>query len=871
MASGGNIPEGFPARFSDERISGKDGFELDEPRDLPASSSQNPLTLSSTSQATIRAEIKKAGGREVCFLAEVDDVRVIQEPRAVARGNFGAVLVAARDAAMGGVMLHNHPSGALEPSDADMRIAGQLYDQGVGTVIVDNAAKHLYVVVEPPEPKERVALNPDELSDILAPGGSLSEFYEAFEDRPGQREMLEVVTHQFNQGGVAIIEAGTGTGKSLAYLLPAAYWSRNNKERTVISTNTINLQEQLTTKDLPLVRALGGDVEWALVKGRGNYVSIRRALLASDAQRSLFDDDRSDEMTALLSWLKTTTDGSLSDLPFTPEPETWEEVRSDPDICLRSRCPHFQECHYQRSRRQAASADLLIVNHHMLFTDLAVRRATLNWTASAVLPSYNRIVLDEAHNIEDAATSHLGVEVTRRELYRVLSRLEKSGRGVLSAVYDQITTGSEQERELQERIETRVRPALAQARLEVAGFIDTVEELLPSDKSTVRIGSSGVGELAERDEVGEQLSASLNALTTLERELSELGARIELDENISDGLEGRLLDLRAITRRLAAARHGLGLVFTPGEKAGRYVRWLELRGRGRRSNLVMAAAPIDLGDLLVESLFSRVETTILTSATLATRKNFSFLRKRIGLHKEQLDRYNLDCDVNDHIILSPFNFQDQTILAVPTDLPAAEEGSGEFYKAIAEVTEQVATLSDGGLFVLFTSYAALIQVGELLRLIGADSRWPLFIQGEDDRHRLLQRFVEHGRGILLGTASFWEGVDVPGDPLRGLIIQKLPFKVPTEPVTAARMEAIQRAGQDGFQEYMLPHAALRLKQGFGRLIRSKSDRGAVVLLDDRLVTKQYGHYLRNSLPGPTLVKGAWSDVQRRLKTFYSQV
>ncbi|HIF56674.1 MAG TPA: DEAD/DEAH box helicase [Gemmatimonadetes bacterium] len=869
MASGGNVPEGFPARFSGERITGEDGFELDEPRDLTASSSQNPLTLSSASQATIRAEIEKAGGREVCFLAEVDDVRVIQEPRAVARGNFGAVLVAARDAAMGGVMLHNHPSGALEPSDADMRIAGQLYDQGVGTVIVDNAAKHLYVVVEPPEPKERVALNPDELSDILAPGGSLSEFYEAFEDRPGQREMLEIVTHQFNQGGVAIIEAGTGTGKSLAYLLPAAYWSRNNKERTVISTNTINLQEQLTTKDLPLVRALGGDVEWALVKGRGNYVSIRRALLASDAQRSLFDDDRSDEMTALLSWLKTTTDGSLSDLPFTPEPETWEEVRSDPDICLRSRCPHFQECHYQRSRRQAASADLLIVNHHMLFTDLAVRRATLNWTASAVLPSYNRIVLDEAHNIEDAATSHLGVEVTRRGLYRVLSRLERSGRGVLSAVYDQITTGSEQGRELQERIETRVRPALAQARLEVEGFIDTVEGFLPSDKSTVRIGSSGVGELAERDEVGEPLSASLNALTTLERELSELGARIELDENISDGLEGRLLDLRAITRRLAVARHGFGLVFTPGEKTSRYVRWLELRGRGRRSNLVMSAAPIDLGGLLVESLFSRVETTILTSATLATRKNFSFLRKRIGLHKEQLDRYDLDCDVNDHIIVSPFNFQDQTILAVPTDLPAAEEGSGEFYKAIAEVTEQVATLSDGGLFVLFTSYAALIRVGELLRLIGADSRWPLFIQGEDDRHRLLQRFVEHGHGILLGTASFWEGVDVPGDPLRGLIIQKLPFKVPTEPVTAARMEAIQGAGQDGFQEYMLPHAALRLKQGFGRLIRSKSDRGAVVLLDDRLVTKQYGHYLLNSLPGPTLVKGAWPDVQRRLKAFYS--
>ena len=871
MASGGNLPEGFPARSSDERISGKDGFESEEESDSTGSSARNALTLSPASQATIRAEIERAGGREVCFLAEIDDVRVIQDPRAVARGNFGAVLVAARDAPMGGVMLHNHPSGDLEPSDADMRIAGQLYDQGVGTVIVDNAARHLYVVVEPPKPKERVALDPVELSDLLAPGGPLSESHDAFEDRPGQREMLEVVAHQFNNGGVAIIEAGTGTGKSLAYLLPAAHWSQNNKERTVISTNTINLQEQLTTKDLPLVRALGSDVEWALVKGRGNYVSIRRALLASEAQRSLFEDDRSDEMATLLAWLETTTDGSLSDLPFTPEPETWEEVRSDPDICLRSRCPHFQECHYQQSRRKAASAELLIVNHHMLFTDLAVRRATLNWKASAVLPSYNRIVVDEAHNIEDAATSHLGVEVTRRGLYRLLSRLERSGRGVLPAIYDQITTGAEQGRELQERIETRIRPALVQARLEVEGFVDAIEQILPSGKSTIRIGSSGVGEPAERGEVGEQLSASLNALAALGRELSELEARIELDENISDRLEGRLLDLRAIRRRLAAARHGLGLVLTPGEKAGGYVRWLELRGRGKRSNLVMAAAPIDLGDLLVESLFSRMETTILTSATLATRKNFSFLRKRIGLHKEQLAKYDVDYEINDRIILSPFNFQDQTILAVPTDLPAVEEGSGEFYKAMGEVTEQVATLSDGGLFMLFTSHAALAHVGEVLRLTGVDSRWPLFIQGEDDRHRLLQRFVEHGRGILLGTASFWEGVDVPGDPLRGLIIQKLPFKVPTEPVTAARMEAIQGAGQDGFQEYMLPHAALRLKQGFGRLIRSKSDRGAVVLLDDRLVTKRYGHYLRNSLPGPTLVKGAWSDVQRRLKAFYRQV
>lgn len=866
MASGGKIPEGFPVRSSGKIAIEREGLDAERP--VPHTT-RGPLTLSSASKGIIQVEISKAGGREVCFLAEVNDQRIIQEPRAVARGNFGAVLAAARDVPQGGVMLHNHPSGDLGPSDADMSIAAELYEKGIGTAIVDNTASELYVIVEPPELQERVLLDLEELDTILAPGGALSEFLEEFEDRPGQREMLSAITNQYNQGGVAIIEAGTGTGKSLAYLLPASYWSRDNKQRTVISTNTINLQEQIAAKDLPLVQELGGDVEWALVKGRGNYVSIRRALLASDAQESLFTDDRSNEMASLLSWLKTTTDGSLSDLPSTPQPEIWEEVRSDSDICLKSQCPYFQECHYQQSRRRAASARLLVVNHHMLFTDLAVRRATSNWASSAVLPSYDHIILDEAHNIEDVATTHLGVEVTRQGIYRVLSRLDSNGKGVIAAIHQQISAVLDDDGDLLSRIETSVRPALSRARLEAEKCIDTLDQVLPQGQNILRIGASSSIEPTDHVEISEQLAAMLNAFASLERELTELGARIELDQKISGLLEGRLLDLRAITRRLVAVRHGLGLVLTPGEQAKRYVRWLERPGRGKRSNLVMAAAPIELGDLLVESLFSRVETTTLTSATLATRGNFRFLKKRLGLNEEHLDKYNVNTDVAEHIILSPFDFRDQTILAVPTDLPAAEDGLEEFYRAMGRVTEEVANFSDGGLFLLFTSYSALISVGKLLRTAGIDSRWPLFIQGEDDRYRLLRRFVDHGRGILLGTASFWEGVDVPGDPLRGLIIQKLPFKVPTEPVTAARMNAAQEIGKDGFHEYMLPNAALRLKQGFGRLIRSKSDRGAVVLLDDRLVTKPYGRYLRDSLPGPSLVKGAWSDVRRKLKGFYA--
>ena len=862
------IPEGFPLNLPKQVLAGLDGLEPTGEAPEARFTPPTPLTLSPEASAQLRAEIARAGGREVCFLAAVDADRVVRDPRAVARGNFDAVLVAARDAPEGGVMLHNHPTGDLEPSQADMGVAAHLYEQGLGTAIVDNEAKRLYVVVEPPTPRERVPLDGQTLDSVLAPGGALSARFGGYEDRPAQRDMLAAVVESFNEGGIAIVEAGTGTGKSLAYLLPAARWAQENAERTVVSTNTINLQEQLAEKDLPLVEDLVGDVKWALVKGRGNYISIRRALLAAESQVSLFEEDRSSEVQALLAWIETTDDGSLSDLSFSPADETWEEVRSDPDICLRARCPHFQACFYQRSRRRAASADLLVVNHHLLFTDLAVRRATQNYTQSAVLPAYQRVVLDEAHNVEDAATSHLGVEVTRRGLYRSMSRLDRRGRGILTAIHEaaaNVETGPE----IRERVENRVRPALSRTRAEVEGLLDRLEPFSPAGDGPVRLGERGIGEPADSQEVAERLRGTLAGLGSLERELSELRARLEIGEELAERLEGRLLDLRSIERRLAAAGQGLRLVLAPGDdEVGSFVRWMEARGRGKRSNLVMAAAPIELGGLLRESLFTQAETTVLTSATLTTRKSFDFLRGRLGISAPELDLDENEVEVRERIMLSPFDFASQTMLGIPTDLPGAHGGDAAFQEATSDVVSAFAEVTDGGLFVLFTSYGALRRVAQSLRERGVDTSWPLFVQGEEDRHRLLDRFVDAGRGVLLGTSSFWEGVDVPGDPLRGLVIQKLPFRVPTEPITAARMEALERRGADPFQHFMLPHAALRLKQGFGRLIRSRSDRGAILILDDRIITKRYGRYLRDSLPEAPVVKGAWTDVERRLRAFY---
>lgn len=823
------------------------------------------LRLAPEAAERIRTEIRKAGGREVCFIAHVDAARVVTDPRAVARGNYEAVLVAARDARSGDVMIHNHPSGTLEPSEADFSVAARLYDLGLGTAITDNDATTLYVVVEPPVPKVRVALDVEALEMLLGPDGPLPEVHPRFEDRPGQREVLRVLATRFNERGVALIEAGTGTGKSLAYLVPAAVWAVENEERTVVSTNTINLQEQLVGKDLPLVaRVLGREVRWALVKGRGNYVSIRRARLAAESIQSLFDEDRSDEIDRLLAWLETTADGSLSDLPFTPSSDLWDEVQSDSDVCLRAKCPHFQTCFYQRSRRRAAAAELLVVNHHLLFTDLAVRRATDNWTQAAVLPPYRHVILDEAHNVEDAATTHLGVEVSRIGVARLLARLETRGRGLLRALGDE-AGGSEEADQVRDLIEDRVRPALSTARAWFARLVDAVDAVLPAEETTARLGTPPLGELAERETVREALDGTLVGFAELGRHLARVRALAEEREALVERLGGRLLNVQSVERRVDAAGSALRTVLDadPGDRD--FVRWVERRGRLPRGNLVFAAAPIDVGPLLRSALFEKVDSAALLSATLTTDQGFRFVRSRIGLEASSLDG---DRAVVEHVAPSPFDFTSQALLTIPTDVAPPETSSDTFQRQTAEWIRVLAGLSGGGVLALFTSHRSLRKVAELLRAAGIESRWPLFVQGDGDRSRLLDAFRDARNGVLLGTASFWEGVDVPGDPLRALLLEKLPFRVPSEPITAARLEALEAAGRNSFQEFMLPHAALRLKQGFGRLIRSRSDRGAVVLLDSRVLTRRYGRALRAALPPAPVLKGLGWEVERSLADFY---
>jgi len=380
-------------------------------------------------------EIAAAGGREVCFVASLDSSGAVRAVRPVARGTPDMVLALPGVALRGEMLLHNHPGGDLEPSAADLNVAAQLYQAGVGFGIIDNDASSLYVVAEVPRARSYEIIDAVATADILGPGGPVAAAFGQFEDRPGQRDMASFIADVYNEGGVSLLEAGTGVGKSFAYLVPAFRWAKANDERTLVSTNTINLQEQLVGRDLPFLgRVLAEDdyvPTYALLKGWTNYICLARLEMAQSGQASLLEPERLQELESLVAWADKTSDGSLADMSVMPSEEVWDEVCAEGDLCTRLDCPKFDGCFVFKARRRAAEADVIVVNHHLLTADLAVRRAQGNWQDAAVLPPYKRLILDEAHHLEDVAAQHLGAQVTSRGVTRLLSRLERGGRGLI--------------------------------------------------------------------------------------------------------------------------------------------------------------------------------------------------------------------------------------------------------------------------------------------------------------------------------------------------------------------------------------------------------------------------------------------------------
>ncbi|HEY0996484.1 MAG TPA: helicase C-terminal domain-containing protein [Gemmatimonadaceae bacterium] len=821
----------------------------------------DPATrLAPAAALAIRGAIRLAGGREVCFVGTVDDEGVVQSARVVARGDPMRVLALPGFAARGEMLIHNHPSGLLEPSDADLSVAARVHDDGIGFAIVDNLATELYVVVEVPRAAELEPLAEGDVDALLGPDGPVALAHARYEDRPSQRAMAQRIAALYNSGGVGLLEAGTGVGKSLGYLVPALRWAKANRERTVVSTNTINLQEQLVGKDLPFLRGALKDqeVRFAMLKGWRNYVCLLRLEQARSAGNALFEEGMGKELEVIDLWARRSGDGSLSDLPTTPRAEVWDEVSAEPDLCTRFKCPHFDACFVFKARREAAQADVIVVNHHLLLSDVAVRRASGNWDDAAVLPAYTRLVIDEGHHLEDAAAAHLGASVSRRGLARLFNRLDRRGKGLLSALVERLRAWNDLLSTASiDLVESRLAPSVHALRDKSALVFDLLDTFL-QERGTpiVRLTDDFASDPVWQGGLGRALEDVLGEVELLQTGLRTVRNRIEGSTTLDEAVAPLMNELRAVIKRLQSAADGLrqGLAPPPGEPL---VRWVEVKGKERWVSV--SAVPLDLAPILRDDLFKRVKTTIVTSATLATDARFDFVAERLGLADEA---------PSTAIFPSPFHYREQSVLAVPTDVPPPNVNPDGHFKAATRVVIDLAEASDGGLFVLSTSHRDLRQMATELRARGFERRWPLLVHGEESRDQLLARFRESGRGVLLGTASFWEGVDVPGSALRGLVITKLPFRVPTEPVTAAQCEAIDARGGDPFAEFMLPHASLRLKQGFGRLIRTGTDRGVVVIADPRIVTKGYGRGLLNSLPPAHRAIGRWREVLPGIQEFY---
>lgn len=712
--------------------------------------------------------------------------------------------------------------------------------------------------------KRQLKLDASKALRLISSEGILSCTLKGFEPRKPQQMMMANVIESYNDDAITLIEAGTGTGKSLAYLLPAVLWALENHQRTVISTHTIALQEQLIHKDIPqLINALNLDINAVLVKGMSNYLCLRKFREIQD-ELLLFSPEERSEIDRMEAWTETTQEGSRSSMPKMLSGALWERICAESDTCTNVKCPNYQKCFFFKARNKAEEAQILVVNHHLLFADLAIRAETDNYKGQAILPAYTRIIIDEAHHIEDIATDFFGDHISKMNILRLLGRIasekQNKAHGKLAVLKEKLhfafpnPTGKKLN-SVFDRLNfdlVNLRREIQTHTIETFNAINQcVEHLTPnSNQDELTLGETKLRLLPAHHTLPfwqERVVHSANhlidailryvqALDSLDNDLTSLN-----HDDFQEQSKSIRQDIASFAKRLEEQCSLLQkLILTPpGQEK---VRWIELKNSPLFSNVSIRDADLDVSQAMIDFLFCRFASVILCSATLTTNQQFKFIRQRLGMLSERLPYKK----ITEHIYDSPFNYAAQALLAIPIDLPAPQQIN--FIEQSAQQIWQIIEVSRGGTFVLFTSYSMMQACSEILSERFAKNRYTLFKQGDAERQTLLTQFKTTTRAILFGTDSFWEGIDVAGEALRCVVIVKLPFKVPTEPIIQARTEAILAQGGDPFSEYTLPSAIVKFKQGFGRLIRHVKDRGCIVCLDTRLINKSYGKLFIESLP-----------------------
>ena len=714
---------------------------------------------------------------------------------------------------------------------------------------------------------ERKLLDVDALTAMLEEGGLFAEHFPGYEYRPQQVEMLRAVAEAFNRGEHLLVEAGTGTGKSIAYLLPAIHFAVQNGEHVVISTNTINLQDQLFNKDIPdLKRILPFEFEAVVLKGRSNYICLRK--LAAFRHKAHLSPDEMQVLAKVLVWLPSTMTGDREELflPSARERAIWGELCAESESCLPERCRYFREgmCFFYRARHRAESAHLIVVNHALLLSDVAVE--------NRVLPEYRYLIVDEAHHLEDATTQQLSFEVNCQSIDRLLSGLSQtpalgaiahghnqqrtmapSGRysGFLASLLARCRPALPDE-EMRRRLERHVerlqqKTETARRRLyEFFNALDTFvgeyrQEVGPYDQR-IRL-TEGLRTQPAWDRVAIAWDNLSLPLLELGKGLEELaGGMEELTDYEIPGVEEMLQELIGYSHRVSELWGQMNALIAEPSPKGIY--WLSVGAQD--GSISLHAAPLHVGDLVERYLFAPKECVVLTSATLCVGGNFDYIRERLNAW-----------DASELNVGSPFDYANSTLLYLPTDIP--EPGQPYYQKTVEKTLIELCRATRGRTMVLFTSYNQLHNTFHAIAPPLEKEGIIVYAQGTGtSRQQLLENFKTTEKAVLLGTSSFWEGVDVVGEALSCLVIARLPFSVPTDPIFAARSETFD----DPFGEYAVPQAILRFRQGFGRLIRSKTDRGVVVVLDKRLLTKFYGRAFLDSLPECTVMRASLAELPR---------
>lgn len=809
-----------------------------------------PLHIPDSLRDEIAGHIAAADGCEVFFTGTTDESGALTAVEAVARGHATATPAVTRGLQPGQVVLHNHPSGDLTPSDPDIDIASRLGDLGIGFLIVNNQVTDWITVTRPHRPEAMTELAPEWISDFFAAHGRLAATFAAYEPRPPQVAMATAFAEVINAGRPRLVEAGTGTGKSLAYLAPAARWAVANKKRVVVATHTIHLQQQLVQKDIPqLARALDFPLTAVLVKGRRNYL-CRRKLADLATQIDLFDDDEAHALQDLADWARTTRDGSLADLPQPPAPAVWDKVASDADSTLRARCPHYDECFFYRARRRAAAANILVANHALLASDLAVRLASGDHESAAVLPPFDRVVIDEAHHLEESAVRHFGSQVSRVGILRILGRLHRDkGFHLLGQLQRALAAlpPFEEQGSLIEQVRDVLSQAVADQRHAQRNGFDDLHHLLFPVGGSETADLDGPAVTAQRRALDQLLKILAAGLDQLARPLHQLLRRLGgLPPTLVDSLAAAMTDLAGGVNRLQlAAEH---LLACAGERPDNRVRWAESFRSGRAPNLTLYAVPVELRGELHEALFKPYPGTLLTSATLSTGNNCEFVADRLGLvrAKTATEEPPEPEPLPALVLASPFDYPAQLRICCPTDLPSVNDP--RFDATAAPLLAALATRHNGRMLVLTTSFRQVRSLAAFLEPDLATHGITVLTQGSADRHHLLERFRSDAGFVLIATDSFWEGIDVVGPALSTVVVTRLPFRVPDTPLEVARGDALRARGRDPFVHYSVPVAVLKLRQGIGRLIRSRTDHGEAWILDNRLLTKNYGRKFRTALP-----------------------